>query len=131
MPSDLDKSLVDGFSATAVILAFAAVLFAVRYPEIINDLLRSVDKTKPAVLADYQMKLQETQNARILPLLGFFSTFTLLMAPSTYNVVTAIDWIPSHFDYIRATWAFTNIVLFCFSIWTGTFLIRIRKKLKG
>ena len=132
MLADLDKSLIDGFQATAVILAFAAVLFAVRYPEIVRDRDRpTVDRGMEEARKKYEAELRATLFVRVLPNLALFGVFAILLAPASIQIVSSFDFNPMHYNYIRAAWLATNILLFAFAIWTIQLASVLVKKLRN
>jgi hypothetical protein len=125
---ELDKSLVDGFTAAAVILAAITVLFGVRYPEVTKVL----DETPPGtgagqgdLRASYRRRLRDTLYARLLPLLILFWAFTLLPLPATVQIVGALDLVPGHYDFIRAAWAVTEAMMLYFAVWTTRLAIKL------
>lgn len=130
---DLDKSLTDGFTAAAVLLAAITVLFGVRYPEITQIL----DETPPGTGAgeiddrkSYRRRLLDALYARLLPLLILFWAFALLPLPETLQIIRALDLKPTHYDFIRAAWTVTEAMMLYFAIWSTWLAVRLHKAIR-
>lgn len=117
MDSAFEQSLIDGMQATSVLWAFLAVLFALQYPLIAEDADSKPPEPRDVVGRDqYRKRLKCTLLGRVLPLMLFLWAFAIMALPSSLTII--ITFRPTgNYDYVRASWAFTDAVLFGFAIW--------------
>jgi hypothetical protein len=127
-----ERSIVDGFTAAAVLLAAITVLFGVRYPEVTGVLAEPKPGNLPGDKDNresYRKRLRTALYGKLLPLLILFWAFALLPLPQTARIFQELN-LKSDYDFIRAAWVVTEVMMFYFAGWSSWLALQLRKAMR-